>query len=95
LHDEEVALKLTIAPPYKQRGVLQKRGVGIMEEQMASLILKRETLLGQIAIIVAKGDTANAAEIALLKAYRRMLQSTNAQIVILQNTPEEPEPEPE
>jgi hypothetical protein len=63
-----------------------------MEEQMLALLAQREILLAQIAATVAKGSSANVAEVALLKAHRRMLMNINAQVVTLQNTPPEVEP---
>lgn len=54
---------------------------------LEQLYVQRQQLEAQIANLVAKGPNATASELALLKAYRRQLQSVNAQIIILENEP--------
>lgn len=60
---------------------------------LEQLYINRQTTEAAIAALVAKGANATPTDLALLRAYRRSLMSINAQIVILENTPE-PEEEP-
>jgi hypothetical protein len=61
---------------------------------LEQLYAQRQTIEAQIATIVAKGANATPTDLALLRAYRRGLMSVNAQIVILEQTPEDTEDVP-
>lgn len=64
-----------------------------MTPELITLYTQRQSLESQIAAIVVKGEAATVTERAMLKVYRRNLQSVNAQIIVLVNTPSEPQEE--
>jgi len=56
---------------------------------LEQLLIQRYQLQAQIGALVGLGAGISLSEAALLKAYRRQLQSMNAQIIILENEPPE------